>query len=159
MRTLLNIMQDKYQVEMVPYFGLRTLEDQAKLWRQSRSRGEVVAKINELRLNKAFFLSDVLEKVGPQQGPHVTNAIPGFSWHNWGLACDCYWKSNGIPNWDGDALGYKLFYKEGIKLGLTSGFVFSFKDAGHMQMYAKEVPELYKLMEVNNHFEDKFLEN
>ena len=40
---------------------------------------------------KANFLASVLDGVGPQHGPHVTNALPGLSWHQWGEAVDCFW--------------------------------------------------------------------
>src|SRR3954471_10096184 len=70
-------------VEIVPYFSLRTPFEQGKLWRQSRSHAEVVARIADLRAKGADFLAHCIDSVGPQHGPQVTNAIPGYSWHQW----------------------------------------------------------------------------
>lgn len=57
---------------------------QAKLWRQSRAIQEITAAIKKLASAKANFLASVLDGVGPQHGPHVTNALPGPSWLRWG---------------------------------------------------------------------------
>jgi peptidoglycan L-alanyl-D-glutamate endopeptidase CwlK len=71
-------------VEMRPYCTLRSPFEQAKLWRQSRTWEEVQTKIAELKAAGANFLVFCFERVGPQNGRHVTNALPGFSWHQWG---------------------------------------------------------------------------
>ena len=76
--------------EMRPYFTLRTAQEQAQLWRQSRTNKEITQKIQELQSNGAPFLADVIQRVGDQNGPKVTNAIPGLSWHQWGEAMDCF---------------------------------------------------------------------
>lgn len=51
--------------------GLRTYEEQAALYAQGRTA----------------------------PGPVVTNARPGYSWHNFGLAFDVVPVDNGIENW------------------------------------------------------------
>ena len=79
-------------VEMRPYCTVRDPLDQAKLWRQSRTTTTIATQIKKLRDEKAYYLADCLTNVGPQDGRHVTNAIPGLSWHQWGLAVDCFWK-------------------------------------------------------------------
>ena len=86
-------------IEMRPYSTLRTPFDQARLWRQSRSIEEIRDKIADLRASGASFLAHCLESVGPQHGEPVTNAIPGFSWHQWGEAVDCFWLVNGKAEW------------------------------------------------------------
>lgn len=131
-------------IVMRPYFALRNPFKQAEFWRQSRSREEIDAKISELREKEAFYLADVIESVGPQFGDHVTNAIPGLSWHQWGEAIDCYWLVDGEAEWssakkaalsDGRSMnGYRLYAEEGEALGLTAGgFWKSFKDWPHLQ--------------------------
>ena len=52
--------------ELVPTSGMRDPWTQAKLWRQSRGRSEVDAKIASLRHDGASYLADILEAVGPQ---------------------------------------------------------------------------------------------
>ena len=73
-------------VEMRPYTGLRTPLEQAKLWRQSRSREQIDAKVAQLRAAGADYLADCIVHVGPRNGDPVTNAVPVLSWHQWGEA-------------------------------------------------------------------------
>lgn len=125
-------------VEMVPYFGIRTPFEQGKLWRQSRSVQEVAGKIAELNAKGAPFLAHCIASVGPQHGPHVTNAIPGLSWHQWGEAMDCYWLKNGKAVWDteigGVKNGYKVYADVAAQAGLFAGGHWqSFKDWPHVQ--------------------------
>src|SRR5689334_11602929 len=70
-------------VIMRPTMTRRTPQEQGKLWRQSRSIEQINAKVFALREVEANFLADCIEKVGPQHGSPVTNAIPGYSWHQW----------------------------------------------------------------------------
>jgi peptidoglycan LD-endopeptidase CwlK len=125
-------------IEMIPYFGIRTTFDQGKLWRQSRSVAEVAAKISDLRARGAPFLAHCIDSVGSQHGPHVTNAIPGLSWHQWGEAMDCYWLRNGKAEWDtsvgGTRNGYRVYADLAAKAGLFPGGHWqTFKDWPHVQ--------------------------
>ncbi len=85
-------------VDLLIYCTLRSLEEQAKLYRQSRSRSKIDAKIAKFRDRGFSFLADIFENVGPCSGPHVTNAAPGESWHNYAEAWD------GVPLEGGKAL-------------------------------------------------------
>jgi len=126
-------------VIMEPYCTLRDPYTQARLWRQSRSTAVIQKKIYELKENGAPFLAHCIESVGPQSGPHATNAIPGLSWHQWGEAIDCYWSVKGSPVWDNLSCinsinGYQVYAKDATKLGLTAGHFWSrFKDSPHIQ--------------------------
>lgn len=125
-------------VEIVPYFGLRTPFEQGKLWRQSRSQQQVAARIADLRAKGAEFLAHCIDSVGPQHGPQVTNAIPGYSWHQWTEACDCYWLRDGDAEWDVDVLGaangYRVYAAKATAQGLTAGGYWqSLKDWPHVQ--------------------------
>lgn len=131
-------------VEMRPYFTVRDPWTQARLWRQSRSIEEITRAIRDLERNGAPFLADILRSVGPQQGPRVTDALPGLSWHQWGEAVDCYWHLNGQAEWstrkkvklnDGRELnGYRLYGETAVAQGLTSGgFWRNLADWGHIQ--------------------------
>jgi len=124
---------------MKPCDTLRDPYTQARLWRQSRSKAVIQKKIKELKEKGAPFLAHCIESVGPQSGPHVTNAIPGLSWHQWGEAVDCYWSAKGKVVWDQNLKiagvnGYQAYAEEAKKLGLNSGYYWSkLKDVPHVQ--------------------------
>ncbi|MCP4565247.1 MAG: M15 family metallopeptidase [Bosea sp.] len=133
-------------VVMRPYFGLRKPEEQARLWRQSRAIEEIQAAEQRLRQSGAPFLADVLVSVGPQHGPHVTNALPGLSWHQWGEAVDCFWALNGQAEWSPTKIvdginGYRFYANRAKNMGLEAGGLWpSFKDWPHVQLRAAGSP-------------------
>jgi hypothetical protein len=119
---------------------------QAKLWRQSRGRDEVEAKIEALRRDGAAYLADILEEVGPQRtGSWRTNAIPGLSWHQLGKAVDFGVRSPtsrrvlmGDRDEDGDEFQFaeRSFARMGAlcpNYGLTWGGHFGTPDENHVQ--------------------------
>ena len=85
--------------------GLRTYEEQAALYAKGRTA----------------------------PGPKVTNARPGYSWHNFGVAWDfVVFDANGQPLWDNplmDRCG-----KIGEQLGLEWGGRWKFQDKPHLQL-------------------------
>lgn len=125
--------------DLLIYCTLRPLEEQAKLWRQSRSRAQIDEK-KALYASRGFdFLAEILENVGPQYGPHVTNAAPGESWHNYGQAFDAVPMRGGKPVWsylDGkdlwDAYGEAA---RGADLYWAGDWV-SFREYPHAQLRA-----------------------
>lgn len=167
--TLLNTLKQQ-DVYMVPISGLRTLEEQAKNWRKGRSSYEIQKKLYDLRKSNGSYLADIIEGVGPQMDPStVTNAIPGFSWHNWGQALDCYVCHEGDekrlifqeedPLFHSYALPrYQTYATEAIKIGLTPGYFFHMKDMPHIQLHKEEVPTLYSIQYVNNYFKKIYLQ-
>jgi hypothetical protein len=142
--------------EMRPYFTLRTPEEQAKLWRQSRTGQEIEARIQDLEAKGAPYLARVIREAGPQNGAKVTNAIPGLSWHQWGEAMDCFWLVDGGAEWstrrkiDGHN-GYAIYAEEAERLGLTAGGHWqSFKDWPHVQLRADSNPgKQFSLAEID----------
>ena len=86
-------------VELLIYCTLRTLHEQARLYRQSRSTGVIDYKAAKLRARGFGYLADILMGVGPCRGPHVTDAGPGESWHAYGEAFDGVPMVNGKPAW------------------------------------------------------------
>jgi len=136
----------KAHVSMVSYFTVRTPHEQARLWRQSRPWSEISARIEKLKDAGAPFLASVLESVGPQNGPHVTNALPGASWHQWGEAVDCYWEVDGKAEWSttrkvNGQNGYRVYAATAKDQGLTAGgYWSSLKDWPHVQKSAKSSP-------------------
>jgi hypothetical protein len=113
--------------EVVPFSTLRTPADQARLWRSSRSKGVIGNMVRRLRGFNANYVANVLENVGPQfpepgQKGHKTNAIPGESWHNYGLAVDCYGKDKGGDmTWDPDHEVYQVYHEAALANGLHLG--------------------------------------
>jgi hypothetical protein len=130
---------DKLHVLMRPTETVRSPFTQARLWRRSRPSSVVKARIQRLRAEGADFLADCLESVGPHSGDHVTNALPGLSWHQWGEAMDCVWVAHGKETFSlkltvGGVNGFLVYAEQAEKLGLTAGAFFqSIKDFPHVQ--------------------------
>jgi hypothetical protein len=151
-------------IEMQPYNTLRSPFEQAKLWRQSRSKQKVHAKIAQLRSLGADFLAFCLESVGPQPtGPPVTDAPPGLSWHQWGEAMDCFWLVNGDDEWSTERKvnglnGYRVYAEEAKQMGLTPGGLWqNFKDWPHVQLKPQGSPDdLMPLTDINRIMEERF---
>jgi hypothetical protein len=140
---------------IVPYCGYRSVLDEMKLWRQSRSTDEIEQQIDKLQTANCTYLADLLQQAGAQNGPHVTNTIGGFSWHNWKQAVDCYVQGDdGNPIWDASNPGYQTYGDIAKSLGYTWGGDFTtFKDATHIQFNAGEIDNLYSIKQVNDIFQ------
>jgi len=68
-------------------------------------------------------------------GKTVTNAKPGYSWHNFGLAVDVAPFDNGIPDWNENHPDWQRIVQIGTSLGLTAGAGFrTFPDYPHFQL-------------------------
>lgn len=135
---------------MKPFYTLRSVYDQAKLYRQSRTKAEIDAAHSYLMDRGAPFLAGVLLSVGPQNGAWATNALPGFSWHQHGEAVDCYWLVNGNAEWSTSKLvngenGYNVYAKNAQKLGLEPGHFWSSKDSVHVQKSTMSINKLIEL--------------
>ena len=122
-------------VTMRPYQRARSPEEQARLWRQSRSAAEIVRQLDRMRQAGAEWLADVLAGVGPQSGRHVTGAPPGLSWHQHDLAVDAFWLVDGRASWStrrkvGGLNGYAVWREEAQSAGLYRGPV---SDWPHVQ--------------------------
>jgi peptidoglycan L-alanyl-D-glutamate endopeptidase CwlK len=148
---------------MRPFYTLRTPSEQAILWRQSRSTEEIRRRISSLREQGADFLADCIENVGPQTGRHVTNAIPGLSWHQWREAVDCFWLVDGSAEWSyrkriNGMNGYANYAHIAGDMGLNSGGNWtSFKDWPHVHMRQESNPGLvYSLEEIDRVMRERF---
>jgi hypothetical protein len=132
--------------QMVPNESVRSPEQQAIYWRQSRSTSQINQAIAMLKSEGASYLAGVLEAVGPQHGDEVTQVLPGNSWHQWGEAVDCFWEVNGQAEWSttkkvNGINGYQMYAQEAKNLGLTAGLLWpKFKDAPHVQLRADNNP-------------------
>lgn len=119
---------------------IRSVEKQAIFWRQSRSRLTIEAKANDLKRNGFGYLADVLLAVGPQNGPQVTTACCGESWHNYGLAFDAVPIVKGSQADDKDET-WLLMGIAGEEIGLTWGGRWEgFNDPVHFQIPASGNP-------------------
>ena len=150
-------------IEMRPNEGLRDPFTQAKYWRQSRAKEAIQKKIGELKNEGADFLAHCIESVGPQHGDPVTNSIPGFSWHQWGEALDCFWVVNGKAVWSVGTVvnglnGFMVYADEAKKLGLDAGlFWASLQDAPHVQLRKTSNPsKLFSVQQINQTMQERF---
>lgn len=152
---LLADLDERQGVHMVPYCTLRTPQEQAELWRQGRPTWLIERRIKNLRRNGADFLADCIERAGPQRGNRVTGAIPGLSWHQWGLAVDCYRDVSGGADWSLSA--YEPYAKAAEAAGLTAGFGWRTPDAPHIQAPEEDSPEArYTITEINDMMRERF---
>jgi peptidoglycan L-alanyl-D-glutamate endopeptidase CwlK len=88
-------------LDVVMYCTLRTIDEQARLFRQGRSIEMIREKILELQDLGRDDLARVIEDVGPQYGKRiVTYAGPGQSLHNYGMAIDSVVLIAGKPAWN-----------------------------------------------------------
>lgn len=146
-------------VTMRPFFTWRSPEEQARLWRQSRPRLEIDAKVAELRERGAWYLAEVIVQAGPQYGRWATNAIPGESWHQWGLALDAFWLLDGQAVWSTrkrielasgrDVNGYHLYAEIAQAESLTAGGYWRRRDWPHIQAPALSVRSYFSLTEID----------
>ena len=130
----------KYDTIILITDTLRTLQDQAKLYRQSRLLSEINIKIKKFEDRGFDFLAKILKDVGPQRGKigvHVTNCGPGESFHNFALAFDAVPIENKVALWDTKkySLEWNRYGWAVRKSGLSWGGDWdSFKDFPHAQL-------------------------
>lgn len=108
-------MQGKLDFPIRVTQGLRTYQEQELLYEQGRSL----------------------------PGKKVTNAKPGWSWHNFGNAVDCVplGRDTKLPDWNADHPQWQQMIDAGVALGLTAGALFrTFPDMPHFQWTGKYPP-------------------
>lgn len=143
--------------EMRPYYGIRTPLQQAALWRQSRTTLQIQHAMDQLRQQGAPHLAACIGAVGPQNGPRVTGALPGFSWHQWGEAMDCFAvAANGTADWDSSSRSYAMYAQYAGEFGLKAGR--DFGDSPHVQLRSHEVPHHYTPAQVDREMVARFPE-
>ena len=135
-REMLKRVEDK-GFELLVYCTLRSPYEQARLYRQSRTRSELETKAELFRLRGFDYLADILIQVGPQQGKlgwHVTHAGPGESWHQYGRAIDAVPLREGKALWDDDAPQWQVYGEAAKDVGLHwSGNWQRFRELPHTQ--------------------------
>lgn len=130
---------EKSELDLLIYCTHRSNEEQARLFRKGRSLSQIETKANELitKWNRSD-LGELLLGVGPQYGTKVTNAAPGQSMHNYGLAFDAVPLRDGKPVWSArkadDKALWMLYGKLGVEVGLEwAGNWTRFREYPHMQ--------------------------
>lgn len=158
-----DLMREK-NIKMVGYDYERDPFNQARMWRKSRTTEEINNQIRMLKHANADYLAYCIEAVGPQKGEigkHVTWAIPGTSWHQWGLAADCYWEVEGRAIWSIDHTvngvnGYIAYREACIKHHLTV-LRPELGDWPHCQWRPEGSPlEIYSLSEINDAMNERY---
>lgn len=129
----------KSGLDFVPYCVIRTPEEQGALWSRSRPGTAVVAEREALVSKGAPYLASCLKDAPVQKGPWATNAVPGYSWHQWGEAVDCYLRREGKAEWS-DMPAYRSYADAAMKVGLTAGYYFRSRDAVHIQLRPEGSP-------------------
>jgi peptidoglycan L-alanyl-D-glutamate endopeptidase CwlK len=125
-------------IELLIYCTLRDAQEQARLYRQSRTREQVQKKMDQLTAKGFPALAKILKEVGPQKsGPKVTNAGPGESFHQYSRAYDCVPVLQGKPIWGTGGEGAGIWDKVG-KLGKKCGLEWAgewttFREFPHFQ--------------------------
>jgi peptidoglycan LD-endopeptidase CwlK len=125
--------------ELLIYCTLRDEHEQARLYRQSRTKEQVQKKIDQLTARGFPTLAKILKGVGPQKsGPKVTNAGPGESFHQYNRAYDCVPVVQGKPIWGTGGEGAAIWDKIG-KLGKKCGLEWAgdwttFREFPHFQL-------------------------
>ena len=141
----------KRGVTIVPFCTYRDLFKQAILWRKTRRGAYIIKEVRSLEEDGILFLANIIRAVGAHTAPtlHVTNAIPGLSWHQYKEAVDCYvLRNDGNAIWDSKNDGYKIYREEGLKLGMSIGTA---DDWCHLQSSPNRVIDVYGSMaNINN---------
>lgn len=105
--------------------GLRKSQEQLALWSQGRFPLGVV---NQRRMEVGW--APVTEE---ENAKTVTNAAPGYSWHEFGMAVDVVpFDSQMHADWNETHPVWQEIMQKGAALGLTSGK--SWKDEPHFQL-------------------------
>ena len=90
-------------IDLLVYCTLRDAEEQARLFRRGRTAEQTAKRRDRLASKGYHQLAQLLTPPEPLPGPKVTNAGPGESFHQYGLAYDCVpmvggkclWKTTG----------------------------------------------------------------
>lgn len=136
-KDMIDICSD-HGMEIMCYCTYRSPQEQAKLYRQSRTLAEVQAKAQSMRERGFERLAQILLEVGPVPGvlgKHVTMAGPGESWHCYRRAADCVPLVGGKAMWNNSYPGWQVYGQAVEAVGLEwAGRWRTFKESPHCQM-------------------------
>lgn len=127
----------KEGVDLLIYCAYRSMEEQARAYRSTRSKYQIADKHESLESKGFPELAKILHDVGPQQGVvgrHITFAAPGESWHNYYLAFDAVPIKHGKCMWAANNLEWLTYGGAVKRAGLHwAGHWISFKEYPHTQ--------------------------
>lgn len=146
-------------VNMSPYCTIRTPQDQAQLWCQSRSARAVELQKAALEKVGAPWLASLLRPEFSRGLKSVTNALPGASWHQWGEAVDCVVTEGRTAIWNTEHRGWKIYIDTAASLRLNAGgFWRGLPDWPHVQLRRERSPleAGFTWPEIDSLMKDKF---
>lgn len=124
-------------IELLVYCTVCDAEEQALLYRQGRTAAAIELKKHDL-LGRGFPALAALLDGGARPGGIVTNAGPGESFHQYGLAYDCVPLVGGKPAWSTAGANADLWRQVG-DLGNECGLEWAgkwtkFREFPHFQL-------------------------
>lgn len=111
---MIAMQQAGHPVRPVPPIT-RTMDQQAELWAQGRTKPSTVGCLHDGETARRPVGSCTEHPLGAT----VTRAQPGYSWHNFGRACDFIFVTpDGLGTWQGP---YALLGQKAKELGMEWG--------------------------------------
>jgi hypothetical protein len=141
--------------------GLRTPQVQAEYycrWDQ-RTPAMIDTAAKKMKSSGAPWLASVLLSYRdiPRKPDWLTSQLPGSGWHQWGEAADCYCYKGGKMVKNGSDPVYKKYADAARSLGLTAGYYFKKRDAGHVQLRKENgATDVYKWPEIDDTMKARF---
>lgn len=138
------------------FSGLRSLKEQAQLWKQSRTEAQIL-KLHGIYLERGMkFCAEVLMSTPYVRGRWATNKAPGYSWHQYGEAVDfvLIYRQNALWNKNNPA------YREVADLikneGLTTGYYWEKQDVYHIQLRSAPVQNEYSYEAIDGMMRERY---
>jgi peptidoglycan L-alanyl-D-glutamate endopeptidase CwlK len=134
-------------IDLLIYCTLRDAREQGRLFRQGRKSVQIEKERQKLIRYNYNQLAELLNPPDPIAGSKVTNAGPGRSFHQYGLAYDCVPLVNGKCLWKTTGDAAHIWRKVG-ELGKSEGLEWAgdwrrFREFPHFQITSgRTIPEL-----------------
>jgi len=135
-------------VGVLVYCTYRAPDEQARLFWQGREPEQVERRAKRLERFGCHGLAELLRSAGPQNGPKVTFAGPGESYHQYGIAYDCVPVLDGKLVWSVAGSAGEVWDAVGAA-GIVSGLEWAgtwrrFREYPHFQLAG--APPVHDLM-------------
>lgn len=127
-------------VDLLVYCTFRSLTDQAELFRHGRTSWEIRDALQNRRPDERLVKDLINAESIP--GARVTNALPGYSFHQYGEAFDAAPMKNGKILWMQSSLEWQIYGDEVRKAGLfwAGDWKGIFVEFPHSQLRAESNP-------------------